>query len=171
MQKLINDLKNEINTMTEWITETEESDELGKDMASPIEKVMYLSLSEYYLSDILGDPLRNYELFIEPQPEVIIGKNKYRPDFNLSVHQVININGVDMVRDFTCYIECDGHEYHERTKEQAQKDRAKDRAFIIAGLDLLRFTGSEIYNDHKRCSREILDFMHKEMNKKEFKKM
>ena len=171
MQKLINELKDNINIKTEWITETEESDEVGKEMASPIEKVMYLSLSNYYLDDTLGDPMRNYNLFIEPQPEVIIGKNKYRPDFKLSIHQVIEVSDNRIYRDFTCYIECDGHDFHERTKEQAKKDRAKDRAFISEGLDLLRFTGSEIYNDHARCSDDILNFMHKKMNNKEFKKM
>lgn len=169
MQKLINDLKNEINTMAEYMTITEDRDDLAKDITSPIEKVMYLSLTEYHLTDLLHDPMRNYNMVIVPQEEVKLEGKYYKPDFRITIFQVIKINGVDMVRDFTCYIECDGHDYQERTKEQAQKDRAKDRAFISAGLDLLRFTGSEIYNDHTRCSNEILNFMHKKMNNKEFK--
>lgn len=56
-------------------------------------------------------------------------------------------------------IECDGHDYHERTKEQARKDRGRDRAFQQAGWLVARFTGSEIYADAERCAREALNML------------
>lgn len=52
-------------------------------------------------------------------------------------------------------VECDGHEYHERTKEQAQKDRSRDRWFQANDIKILRFTGSEIYRDAAKCCEEI----------------
>src|ERR1700675_175166 len=42
-------------------------------------------------------------------------------------------------------IECDGHAFHERTKEQAAKDKKRDRYFQARGLTVLRYTASEIY--------------------------
>lgn len=54
-------------------------------------------------------------------------------------------------------IECDGHEFHERTKEQAKKDRRRDRKLIQHGYIPLRFTGQEIYEDAQGCSMEIMD--------------
>jgi very-short-patch-repair endonuclease len=55
----------------------------------------------------------------------------------------------------TVIVECDGHDFHERTKEQARKDRARDRFFILRGWTVLRFTGSEIVADPARCIEEL----------------
>lgn len=44
-------------------------------------------------------------------------------------------------------VECDGHDYHERTKEQAARDRSRDRALTGLGWRVLRFTGREIVRD------------------------
>lgn len=54
-------------------------------------------------------------------------------------------------------IECDGHQWHERTKAQAAKDRARDRALQSLGYDVLRFTGSEINASPAGCAFEVLD--------------
>jgi very-short-patch-repair endonuclease len=53
-------------------------------------------------------------------------------------------------------IECDGHDFHERTKEQAAKDRSRDRALQAAGYTVMRFTGSELYRDPLKCVEEVL---------------
>lgn len=51
-------------------------------------------------------------------------------------------------------IECDGHDWHDRTKQQAAYDRARDRELLRIGIPTLRFTGSEIYHDAFRCVNE-----------------
>jgi hypothetical protein len=56
-------------------------------------------------------------------------------------------------------VECDGHDFHERTKQQAARDRARDRVAQLEGLPILRFTGSEIWNDPPGCADEVLAFM------------
>lgn len=52
-------------------------------------------------------------------------------------------------------VECDGHDYHERTKEQAARDRRKDRNLARNGITVIRFTGSEIYRDPIGCAVEV----------------
>lgn len=52
-------------------------------------------------------------------------------------------------------IECDGFDYHERTKEQARRDRSRDRELTTSGVEVLRFTGSEIHADPVACAKEI----------------
>jgi very-short-patch-repair endonuclease len=52
-------------------------------------------------------------------------------------------------------VECDGHDYHERTKEQARKDKARDRYFQSLGHKVLRFTGSEIWECPETCAEEV----------------
>lgn len=54
-------------------------------------------------------------------------------------------------------IECDGHAFHERTKEQAAKDRKRDRDLLVAGYPVMRFTGSEIYADPVQCASQVYE--------------
>lgn len=57
-------------------------------------------------------------------------------------------------------IECDGHKFHERTKQQASSDRARDRAMLINGMPVVRFTGSDIHRDSNQCAKECVDLAH-----------
>lgn len=52
-------------------------------------------------------------------------------------------------------VECDGHDFHERTKDQAARDKKRDRAMTTAGFSVLRFTGSEIHRDASACAKEV----------------
>lgn len=52
-------------------------------------------------------------------------------------------------------IECDGHDYHERTKEQAAHDRRRDRDLQREGYMVLRFTGSQIWQAPVACANEV----------------
>jgi very-short-patch-repair endonuclease len=53
-------------------------------------------------------------------------------------------------------IECDGHDFHERTKEQARRDKARDRYFASQRIAVARFTGSEIWANPIHCAEQAL---------------
>ena len=53
-------------------------------------------------------------------------------------------------------IECDGHEFHERTPQDATRDRSRDRFFAARGYIVLRFTGTELAADPFKCGYEVL---------------
>ena len=59
-------------------------------------------------------------------------------------------------------IECDGHDYRDKTKEQARRDRQRDRHLLINDWKVLRFTGSEVWFNPKDCAEEIAEFIDKE---------
>lgn len=90
------------------------------------------------------------ELVIEPQFKI----EKYRIDFRVTIKEYDRKyeNGF-----FLChvFVECDGHNFHERTKEQAKRDRSRDRYIQSLGFPVLRFTGSEIYDDPIKCAEEV----------------
>lgn len=54
-------------------------------------------------------------------------------------------------------VEVDGHDYHERTKEQAERDRRRDRLMTHSGATVLRFTGREVWRNAEACAAEVLD--------------
>lgn len=61
-------------------------------------------------------------------------------------------------------IECDGHDFHEKTKEQAKKDKKRDRDLISLGYKVLRFTGSEIYTNYEDLIGEINKIINNDYN-------
>lgn len=81
-------------------------------------------------------------LVIHPQ-EPIAG---WRADFMMSFQAAGR-------REAKFVVECDGHDFHERTKEQAKHDRRRDREMQILGYTVLRYTGSEIWESPRTCSR------------------
>lgn len=54
-------------------------------------------------------------------------------------------------------VELDGHDFHERTKEQARAEKSRQRALTALGWHVLRFTGSEVYADAEACLNEVED--------------
>lgn len=53
-------------------------------------------------------------------------------------------------------VELDGHDFHERTKEQASRDKRRDRAFAANGWTMLRFTGSDVFRDPEAVLDEVI---------------
>ena len=53
-------------------------------------------------------------------------------------------------------LELDGHDFHEKTKEQAAHDRARERTIIRRGYTIFRFTGSEVFRNARKCVEEVV---------------
>lgn len=54
------------------------------------------------------------------------------------------------------FIEIDGHEFHEKTKQQVTHDKARERVISSHADRVLRFSGSEVYNDPLGCAHQAL---------------
>jgi hypothetical protein len=63
----------------------------------------------------------------------------------------------DAVQEPMLGIEIDGHEWHEKTKEQARRDKERERFLVAQGWKILRFTGSEVFNHANKCVEEVAD--------------
>lgn len=95
--------------------------------------------------DLCHERRQNSTIHITPEFQI----RNYRADFFVQYWQY----GVEVC----AAIECDGHDFHERTKEQAKHDRKRDREFQALGITVLRFTGSEIYNDPLECAVSAIE--------------
>ncbi len=123
---------------------------------SPIEKILYLclcDLKERYLEKING------YFTIVPQQAIVLNNKRYIPDFWIEIES-------DEKKPLYAIVECDGHNFHEKTKEQAKKDKQRDRDFIKHGYHVLRYTGTEIYRDPVKCASEIYETLIKLFNDK-----
>jgi len=143
---------------------------------SIIEQVMFIALSvaAMEVADNVIFVVRGREYFgedkgatiikIEPQAEM----GDYRVDFLLTYKNVVpdfdNPTKLPDGREIPgskyeikeMIIECDGHDFHDRTKEQARKDRQRDRMLQSIGYPVSRYTGSEIWADVFGCAQEVM---------------
>ena len=92
------------------------------------------------------------DLDIQPDlNECEMGLN-YRPDFSF---ERAKSEGASCIGSLPLFIECDGHDFHEKTKEQVARDKKRDRKFVAAGLTIIRFSGSEIWANPLKCTWEV----------------
>ena len=128
---------------------------------SPIEQILSIAL----ISEIHSGCHEHSEIFCCRRGEISRFDDRCAPlgEAVLIVERQIDIGGWRV--DFLIHthgfspkliVECDGHDFHERTKEQAAKDRARDREFQANGYTVFRFTGSEIWRDPCKCADQIL---------------
>lgn len=136
---------------------------------SPIEQLMAAAL--YYLlnSSAWYDNEDNENTFLHgfPIPEDILQQvpdyrgvlvipecpvGKYRADFLVRFAHW---------KGGFCWaaIECDGHNHHDLTKDQASHDRERDRHFQEVGLLILRYPGSEIWRNPLKCATDALSIV------------
>ena len=113
---------------------------------SPIEQLFLIALEKIAYKERLGS--RDFVW----ASQYHIPSTKFRVDFILMA----------MDGEFTkcAAVECDGHDFHEKTKAQAAYDKQRDRFFTRKGLPVFHYTGSEIWNDAYRCAREVFDYLY-----------
>jgi very-short-patch-repair endonuclease len=56
-------------------------------------------------------------------------------------------------------VECDGHHFHERTPEQASKDRRRIRTLHRLGIPVYPFTGTDVVRTSEESAQEIAEFI------------
>lgn len=81
----------------------------------------------------------------------------FRPDFTVGANVMPYEDMVSRMHDQVIVVELDGHDFHERTKQQVAARNRKDRAIQRRGWAVCHFSGSEIVGDPDECVRHVLD--------------
>lgn len=117
---------------------------------SPIEALFLDSFCamtyEYGFTIAKRSAAREGVITVLPQAHVA---EHYRADFLVSYHFFGS--------DYRIVVECDGHDFHERTKEQAKRDKRRDRDLQKLGYEVFRFTGSELRGNPRAAAYDVLD--------------
>lgn len=123
-------------------------------MASPIETKLFdalLANSSGRVCFTYGDKCYGHD---DDVVYATIAKNVAIADYRVDIL-------VSFDCDFSLAIECDGHDYHDRTKQQAAYDRSRDRELLVRNVFTIRFTGSEIVHSVERCASDAIRAIHK----------
>lgn len=92
--------------------------------------------------DLGAHILRLLSLPFRLQPQFRMGRFRYDFAIMFDEHAVL-------------LIECDGKEFHS-TEEQIENDRRKDEQAHLAGIKIIRFTGSSIFRDPADCAAKVI---------------
>lgn len=141
-------------------------DRFGRTPGTPIERLFETGLHAMSsLISLAGSPARVLLAEGEPRDMPLDGGSKalltnvyfwrQYPVLDWKVDFLIGMRGADN-RPCFLVVECDGHAFHERTKEQAAKDRSRDRRLQDAGYRIHRYTGHELYKDPLGCVSDTL---------------
>lgn len=120
---------------------------------SPIEQLLLLHLLELREHNHFKDFDSDAYVMILPQKEVEYEGNKYRIDIAIEIKF--------MGKTHLFAIECDGYEFHEKTKEQALRDKKRQRDLTALGYHVIRFTGSEIWREPFKAAHEVNKLINK----------
>lgn len=128
---------------------------------SPIERGLAVMIT--LLAHLRGNGTRLLEKgVLLPNDTVVDGRDTLRlaPQYPIRKYRVdllVGFSGAGTLDEGYIAVECDGHDFHEKTREQAQRDKSRDRILSSEVAKVIRFTGSEIYKDPWACANEVLD--------------
>lgn len=160
-----------------WSSEAEElSYEIEELTKSQIETAMLLGFLSSHCIDFPVFVKGGNDCFCVDRRGVVRRKSvdDYKRVLLIRPQHRIERYTADFMLDFTwggqrsvvrAVVECDGHDYHERTKEQAAHDRQRDRELQNAGYLVLRYTGSEIWKAPVACAASAIDAVDSAHNK------
>lgn len=119
------------------------------DLQSPLERKLFLALNKNYIRF-----QTQYPLNWKGENISIAGKSYSNPKNNFK--EVLTVADFYIEkRDIKLCIYTDGHTYHERTEEQAQRDKRIDRKLQELGFKVLRYTGKDINENTDSIVTEI----------------
>lgn len=118
--------------------------EMRLDVWSGVEETSFSSKQGDTLESVILPPVQGIYCFYQ----VKIGE--YRVDFLVAVRTLEFGTGYFAV-------ELDGHDFHEKTKSQAARDKSRDRYLQSRGVAVFRFSGSEVWNNPADCASSVLD--------------
>ena len=119
---------------------------------TPIEQLFYVAW------DLIQENRDDY-IYLNPQHKITANSHKYIADFCFEPSQQFCDRPKNCKKKLV--IECDGHEFHQKTKEQVKKDNQREYDLKMTGYDVLRFSGSEIYNTPYACAEKTLNYIKK----------
>lgn len=124
---------------------------------SPIEQIFRFS---YEL--ILFERFESGDMWLSiyPQEEIIANGHRYIADFLFYTEFLDDGKGTfDSYKPLKVVIECDGHDFHEKTKEQVTRNNQRNYDLNYEGYEVVHFSGSEIVNAPLSCAIKTYDFI------------
>lgn len=97
-------------------------------------------------------------------------------DIKFSTQEKVKVNGHTYILDLyfeedaenpiKIAVECDGHAFHEKTKEQVAYRNQRDMELKSNGIDILHCSGSQIYKEPFGVAFDIINYVNRQISDK-----
>lgn len=125
----------------------------GRRFESPIEVVFCIWLEWLFM---LAGQVADNAFVALPQRKVMAGDEIFRPDFiMMPVEPLLAAFGELHGCPMRIAVELDGHEFHERTKEQVALRDRRDRVLQQHGWVVFHISGSELVRTNVEAIKEV----------------
>lgn len=124
--------------------------------ASPIEQLFYAAWE--LLDPVMGQRCDGFSLILTPQVQVETHGHAYRLDFAVTYVSQAEQHVIEDAAFPRIGIELDGHDFHERTREQVELRNRRDRHLAAAGWKVFHYAGSEVRRSPGQCVSEVALF-------------
>jgi len=175
----VSDVRGSVNTFAHWLRVL---DTYLIQCESPIEQLVFVALSHAPGWSMWSFPRSTRKvraghsrLGLYVIPQLVVGPSEVgmakasvsaRLDFAVVRSRIVSVevqedgetvdsDALDEDCSLRIAVECDGHDYHERTREQAERDRSRDRELQKSGWVVMRFTGREIHRDPLLIAKQV----------------
>lgn len=130
-------------------------------LESPIEQIFIVGFEivKEWLGEIYS-PVYSINLF--SQFEIKTNGKKYIADFAFISEKFADEHDTKLSRNLNLVIECDGHDFHEKTKEQVAYGNDRDFDLKEAGYEVIHFSGSQIFNNPYGCAGKVMIYILRE---------
>lgn len=97
------------------------------------------------------------------QENIVCNNKTYFADFIIGGYEQCEVDDGTTYSNFYALknpliIECDGFDYHSRKKQMAH-DYERENNLKLAGYDIMRFTGSQIYTEPMKCIEQVVEYI------------
>ena len=144
---------------------------------TPIEQIFYVSFF-YFIS--FNEKIRQYDKYFPDKPPmsfliedlfsiqkpILFGDNIYIVDFVLDFSQQTTKGDYwfPSLKDLKYAIELDGYEFHSN-KKQMNYDYQRENNLKKLGYKIIRFTGSQVYNNPMKTIETLFDIIFNDFDK------
>lgn len=123
---------------------------------SPIEAIFKIW---WYAVGLLHAECAGRLFGLDSQRKVTVNERQYRLDFVVQYKDpdlLFAAHNLDLPA-WAIAVEVDGHDFHERTKDQVADRNQRDRDLAQSGWLVFHYSGTELYRDPVRCITEVMD--------------
>lgn len=126
---------------------------------SPIEQIFNVAFDITTFKNYDYDCRFGVELY--PQYRISVNNKNYCVDFLFDSELLEDCE--KEIKPYKLVIECDGHNYHQKNKQQVANDNERDYNLKSAGYDVLHFSGSQIYKNPLGCAEQAYNYIIKKL--------
>lgn len=130
---------------------------------TPIEQILCIAFKLYELYSKQRTPRPS---FVDIQHPIKCNENNYIVDFFIDTI-ILPTEEYEVFLNKPIAIECDGFDYHSN-KKQMNNDYKRENDLKLAGYNVIRFTGSQIYNTPFECVEVVYKELENVFKNKEY---